>query len=124
MSDIALTANGLGLDLTGRALNLVTGADAVAQQLLLRLNFFLGEHFLDERVGIPYLTEFYVKNPDLDLLRSIFRRTMLTTPGVVAVDTLTVSINKESRTLEVKFKAVTDGGEIIDTTREPFIIEI
>jgi len=103
-------------------LQLVTGVEAVDQQLRLRLKFFLGEHFLDERQGIPFYREVFVKNPNLRLLRTIFSTAIRTTPGVSSLDFIDVSVDSASRTLNITFSATTDTGETL--TYDPFILEL
>lgn len=120
MSDLKLS--GSDLDLTGHQISLVTGSDAIAQQLELRLRMFLGEHFLDTRLGIPFYRDVLVKNPNIPLLRSIFKEAILTTPGVVSLQDLQVVVNAAARQLELSFSATVDTDEIL--TYSPFIIEL
>lgn len=122
MSDIKLDFGTGDLDLTGHQLNLVTGADAIEQQLRIRLRFFLGEYFLDTRQGIPFYREVLIKNPNLPLLRSIFREAIITTPGVSSVQDVQVSVNGVTRTLSLTFVATIDTGE--ELVFNPFIIEL
>lgn len=121
MSDIKLTASG-DLDLSGHRLNLATGEEAIEQQLKLRLRFFLGEHFLDRRLGIPYYRDILIKNPNLQLVRSLFKEAIETTPGIDSVDELQVSVNSRDRQLTVSFVATMDTGE--ELVFSPFIIEL
>lgn len=124
MSDLKqkVTGQAVDLDLSGHRLNLVTGDDAVAQQVLIRLKLFLGEWFLDERVGIPYFRDILVRNPNLDLIRSIYKKTLLDTPGVASVESVTLDIDTASRTLTLSFSATLDSGGTL--TYDPFILEL
>lgn len=124
MSDIALTFVGQQPDLLIRNDNLiiVDGVEAIDQQLRLRLKFFLSEHFLDVRQGIPFYREVFVKNPNLRLLRTVFSDAVRTTPGVVSVDSMDVTVNSATRTLNISFVATTDTGETL--TYDPFILEL
>jgi hypothetical protein len=124
MSNIALNYSGQtgDLDLTGHRLNLITGEAAIEQNLRIRLRFFLGEHFLDLRQGMPFFSEILIKNPNMLLVRSIFRQAILDTAGISAVTSLTASINSSTRTLSLNFAATMDtGAELVFA---PFIIEI
>jgi hypothetical protein len=78
----------IGLEIAELALNLTTGdllippkiirgAEAVAQRVRVRFRWFLGEWFLDERLGVPYYSDILVKNPDPILISFIFRRVLL-----------------------------------------------
>jgi hypothetical protein len=122
MSDIALQENGNDLSLVGHRLNLTTGTDAIAQQVLIRLRFFLAEWFLDERQGIPYFRDILVKNPNLALVRHLYRQAIVTTPGISVVTGLVVDLDAATRKLTLEFAATMDTGEELIFT--PFIIEI
>jgi hypothetical protein len=124
MSDISLTFTGQQPTLTVRngELVLVTGEEAIEQQLRLRLKFFLGEFFLDELQGIPYYREVFIKNPNLQLLRSIFTQAILSTPRIASVDSLELSIDGETRTLNLAFVATMDTDE--ELVFAPFILEL
>ena len=124
MSNIALNYSGQtgDLDLTGHRLNLVTGEAAIEQNLRVRLRFGLESWFLDLRQGIPFFGEILIKSPNMLLVRSIFRQAILDTAGIVAVTSLTASINSSTRLLSLDFTATMDtGAELVFA---PFIIEI
>lgn len=117
-----LLDNNHDLDLTNNRISLASGIDAVADHLKIRLSFFSGEWFLDVRQGMPYLRELYVKNPNVDLLQSIFRRAILDTPGVDSVDSLTLDIDTRTREATVRFGVTLNTGDVL--TFEPFIVGI
>lgn len=102
--DLAIGANG--------DLSLVTGRDAIAQHLSVRLRTFRGEWRLDERVGLPYFQSILVKAPNMAVVRSIYRRAILSTPGVTSLEGLTVSLDYLTRTLSVSFRAQTTDGPL------------
>jgi hypothetical protein len=125
--DLAIndTTGDLYLDETGD-LAVVTGADAVVQDLRSRLRFFLGEWFLDQREGVPYFREvFGVKRPSPLALSSMFRRVVQETAGISQVVELSAVWDSAARHLAIEFAAVLEDGGIV-TTREtgPFIVEI
>lgn len=113
------------LRLTNGQLTLIEGDEAVAQSIKVRLQFFKGEWFLDTRQGIPYFEEVYIKAPKLNVLRSIFRATLLGTPGVDSVDSLALSVDVATRKLTVSFVVVLDTGATLSSEDfGPFIIEV
>lgn len=124
MSDFKqkVTGQKVDIDLSGHRLNIVDGDDAIHQQVLIRLKFFLEEWFLDERVGIPYYRDILVRNPNLDLIRTIYKTAILETPGVTSVDRMTLDIDTPSRTLNLYFSATLDSGAVL--TFDPFILEL
>jgi hypothetical protein len=83
----------------------VTGADAVAQHCTIRLRTVLGEYWLNQNIGIDYFGKVLVKNPNMVVVQSIFRRTILGTPGVIALLSFSMSLNRTTRTLSVEFRA-------------------
>ena len=118
MSDLLLTTEH-DLD---PSITLVDGVEAISQQLRIRLQIFLGEWFLDAREGIPFFRDVFIKNPNLSVVREIFRRAISTTPNILSVDKLILTLDPAQRHLRVDFSATTTSGAII--TLSPFIIEI
>jgi hypothetical protein len=124
MSDIALNQSGQSgdLNLTGHRLNLITDEAAIEQQVRIRCLFFFEEWFLDLRQGIPYFRDVYVKAPNLDLVRSLFRAAILGTPRISTVPTIELTLDKSTRALTISFTATMDTGELL--VFSPFIVEI
>lgn len=90
---------------------LVRGLDAIEQHLRVRLRFFLGEWFLDEREGVPFFRDIFVKNPNVSLITAELRRVVTSTPGVSSCEQLTVDIDAGARRATVTIRATTDTGE-------------
>lgn len=106
MADFALDATG-DLDVSGGTLHAVYGREAVAQEVRIGVRFFLGEWFLDTRIGIPYFTDIFRKNPNLGLIRDIFRRAIESVPGVLAVTDITLDFDAPTRKLSLNFACTT-----------------
>ena len=121
MSDFKLDTFG-ELDLTSGDLVFVTGADAVAQHLKLRLRFIRGEWFLDVRVGIPYYSQIFIKNPNLAAIETIYRRAIRETPGVDTLDRFDFEFDSATRQLEVSFSAKLLGETVARDFTEVFIL--
>lgn len=99
------TATG-DIDLSTNDLVLLDHIEAVAQHLRIRLRFFLGEWFLDQRVGIPYVEKILGKvGRRENVVRAIFRKVILTTPGVEALRSLDLTYTGETRLLTLEFDA-------------------
>ncbi len=92
------------------------GIDAIRQGIEIRLQFFLGEWFLDTSKGMPYYQRVLVKNPSIPGVRALFREHILKAPGVRSVTSLELTFNKSARRLSVDWTADTDAGEITGTT--------
>jgi hypothetical protein len=122
--DIALDYTGQtgDLDLTGHRLNLATDTAYVEQHVRLRCRFFFGEWFLNESLGIPYYRNILIKSPDLDLIRSLFRNVVRTTPDISAVNSVDVILDSSNRTLSITIAATMETGHPFEPS--PFIVEI
>ena len=100
------------VDLTGGELSFVRGREAIAQDVQMRLRTWLGETVYDTTAGVPWLQAiFSEKNPDLDSVRFILERQILTTPGVTGI-TLELSFDRPTRTLTISGQMTSIGGEI------------
>src|SRR5687767_14640953 len=91
---------------------LVDGIEAIAQHIRIRLRFFRGEWFIDQRLGIPFYQSILVKNPNLDIVRAILREAIIETPGVVSVPRLDVELDASSRTLKVTAGVIVEDGNL------------
>jgi hypothetical protein len=102
----------------------VTGRDAVVQHVRVRLRFFKGECFADLRLGFPWREEVLgKKNPNLERIRALVRRTIETTPGIREVNELSLSLDRRTRRLTVAFRATTKEHGVIDSSEyAPFLL--
>lgn len=95
---------------------LIDDAERVAQQIKITLLTMLGEWFLDTSHGIPYLERILVKNPNLQLIKSIFRDKISNIPDVKKVNKLNLVFDRVGRNLRVNFEVESTYGLI--TRRE------
>lgn len=121
MADLALSTIDDDILVENDQLDIVDGDDAIVQHLKIRLRFFLSEWFLDQRLGIPYLEQILVKNPNLVAVRNIFREAILETPGIATITRFDLRVDAAIRKLTVEFTAAKEDGEVLDFTEE-FII--
>lgn len=115
MSDIALDDG--DIDLTGLELSMVEDEEAITQEIQIGMRFFQGEWALDTRVGIPYFQKIFTgeKTDRLDIIAAVYRRALLSIPGVILVDKVVVTFEEEeSRTITVDWAAQIGDGQIID----------
>lgn len=102
------------LELVNGDLSIAADTVAIDQQLRSSLRTFLGEWFLDARVGIPYFQQVLgVKNPSVTVLSAIFRREILKSPGVESVANLQFGINAATRELSLAFEARTASSVLV-----------
>jgi hypothetical protein len=121
MSDLAIDTTG-DIVLTDDAVTLVTDADAIAQNLRIRLRMFRGEWFLNPLEGMPYLENVFQKNPKIPVVAALFRRAIRETPGVAEVVSFVPNYDAATRTFSVSFEARVETGEILTFTN--FVIEV
>lgn len=103
----------------------VRGVEAIRLRLVARLKFFKAEWFLDKRQGMPYFEAVFVKNPDVSLVQSIFRRAILRTPGVSSIARMTTSFDRSARSFVVDpLEIVLTGGVVFRAQPDDFIIAL
>ena len=100
--DIALDVNG-DWEVSNGDLQLIGDGPAIIQAIKIALEFFQGEWFLDQSVGIPFWQEVLVKRPDVNQIVGIFRKAILGVVGVQAIESLALTWDKSARQLTVKF---------------------
>lgn len=109
-----------------RRVVMFSGVDYVRQKIATRLKFFLGEWFLDQREGVPWFRDVLVQNPDLNIIRSVFRAVILSVQEVATVERIDLVWDKPFRTVAVDFRArLVDGGVVLVRQPDPpFIIQV
>ena len=112
MTDFKLD-NNYDLAIENDDLVLVDGVDAIAQDCEVRLLTFLGEWFLDQRIGIPYYQQILGQKPRLVLIKGIIRKGILTTPGILGVKDLQADYINSTRVLSLSFTADTVEGTFV-----------
>ena len=106
--DIELTAD--------KRMTFTTGGDSVQQHMQIRFKFFLGEWFLDERIGVAWLQTIFKKGTPLELIRSILRRTATQTPGVRSVSKFETVFDGATRELTVELEGLLEPGVVPEVT--------
>lgn len=114
VSDFAIDQATGDLALLDGSPYLVTDNEAIKQHLKIRLQFWLGEWFLDLSEGIPLRTHVLIRAPSIVVLRSIFSQVIVDTPGISEVRRLTLSFDRQNRGLAVSFSAVLEEGGALD----------
>lgn len=105
--DIKLDLTG-DLDVTNGEVTLTDGTEAIAQDMTIRLKTFLGEWFLDQRIGLPYFQSILIKNPNLPVIQTIFRQAILETTGIVDISDFEFNFDTSVRQLSISFEAKTE----------------
>lgn len=101
----------------------VRGAEAIRLRLVARLRFFKREWFLDQRQGMPYFEAVFVKSPDVALVQSIFRRAILSTPGVESIAKMQTRFDRGVREFTIDpLEIVLTGGVVFRAQPGEFIV--
>jgi hypothetical protein len=103
----------LAINEASRSFVMIEGVHQVRQRLSSRLKFFLGEWFLDLRQGVPYLRDVFRKNPSAPVIRSLLRRVIIGTPGVISLHRFDLTIDPKTRRAGFNFEAIANGGRIV-----------
>lgn len=105
---------------------LLRGPQYVRQKLQTRFKFFLAEWFRDLRQGIPYYRDVFVRNPDLDVIRSVFRDVILSVVEITSIARLDPVYDPAARTLAFDFEVVLTNGDtlIVQPNDAAFIITL
>ena len=114
LMDFQLSGN--TLKITNGDLVICDGLDAIIQDVSTRLQFFLGEWFLNTKAGIPYFQKILGKHKPDGYVASLFRRVVLETPGIQSLtQDVVLTYNEPLRFLTVTFKANTASGPLTYT---------
>lgn len=117
--DLALRVDAYGI----KHAYLVEGVDAIVQRYRVRLKFFLGEWFLDRNQGMPYVEKILTHNPDRVLIRSLFRRALLSVPGTKDVRELELEVDTSTRRMRLRqLSTVLVNNQVVTLTERPFIL--
>ncbi len=92
---------------------LIDGTEAVAQDIEIRLRFFLGEWFLDQRLGVPYYEKILGQKPRLTAIAGIFRKAIMTTPGMLSITDFSLDYDGPTRALSVSFRGKCVDGDFL-----------
>jgi len=77
--------NDIFLDASGNVA-IVDNAESLRQRLLERLQFFLGEWFLDETLGVPYFQQILQSDVDINIVSNIITNEILKESEVIRVE--------------------------------------
>lgn len=90
----------------------VEGIDRVYQQIKVRLLTFLGEWFLDDRVGIPWIEDILIKNPNSSHIKAMIYDQIVEVEGVKEVISIDIYFETKEREMNIQFKVSTTYGEL------------
>ena len=92
-------------------LQLTSDIGAKIQHLSQRLKTFLGEWFLDLRIGVAYFQQIMIKNPNPGVVDTILKREIFNTSGIKELTEFDIDV-AANREMTLSFRAIADEGEI------------
>lgn len=110
--DLAIHPQTGDLYLDGTDIATVTGRDAIAQEIAVRLRWWRREWFLDGRKGVPYLEELFENGVSEGTVRAILKREIEQVPGVVAVRSMEIALDRVTRRATVGARIETTEGDV------------
>lgn len=115
MAGLSIKTTSGELVLVAGSFAMVTGKDAIAQEIAARLKTFRGEWFLDGSIGVPYMEQVLArKRPNLAAVEQLLRAEILAVGGVTSVQSLSLSLDS-TRSLTGRFTAATAEGDVEGT---------
>ncbi len=102
--DLLLDQNG-DLVIDEEGLHFVSGLQAVAQAIRIRILMFRGEWFMNMDIGVPYFDGILGDSFDEATARAAITAAILDAPGVIDVRSLSVELDGATRKLVVSFVA-------------------
>ncbi len=102
--DLKLT--NFDIDLTNGDLSLVTGLEAIRQDLEMSLRTFLEETPYDLSVGVPYVQIIMGRGADINSVHFIMTQQILKVDGVTEVKELQVIHDRQARTVSITGRAI------------------
>jgi hypothetical protein len=101
----------------GRNLTIISGKDACAQSVRQRTKMRLGENQYNVNEGVDYFGTIFAPQVNYDAARKSISDTIMTTPDVISVEQLTITI--DGNTFEYEADVMTIYGQIPISTTAP-----
>jgi hypothetical protein len=110
---------------TAIPLRVIRSQEAFTQRLRHRFRFFLGEWFLDLRLGVPYYDYLFVANPDDRIVRALIRRIIEGVPGAKNIASMVIAIDRKTRRCTVsELEIEMTDGETYYSQSDTFVIAL
>ena len=84
----------------------------ISQKIEQRLQFALGEWFLNRELGIPYYTDILVKSPNLNIVNNIFREAITDIEEIDEIISFETSFDTTERSYTVNFEVKANGESV------------
>ena len=112
MTDLKLDQLTHDLVIENGDLVLVTEAEALVQNIKVRLYTFYGEWAFDTTQGVPYFEDILVKNPNISNIQAILKNVILETKGVTKLSSFIFEYEPRTRSASLVFTVESEFGTI------------
>ncbi len=114
MVDIYLENTNKDLEVENNDLKLTSdNSEYTSQTIETVLKRFKGEWWLNEDEGLPYYDSILVKNPNMDLINTLFKTEIIAIPTIAKIISFTSQFDNSLRQLSISFEVQLTNGEII-----------
>lgn len=111
MRTFAIDSNG-NIDVSTRSLVVVDEIVALKEHIQQKYSMFLGEYFLDTRLGIPYYENILIKQYSAFNVETILKRVLFNIDEVYSIDSFVLDFETSERYLDIDFSCTTKFGEL------------
>jgi hypothetical protein len=80
---------------------IVSGVDAIMQNLKIRLRTYIGEWAFDTSVGVDYYGILFIKDPSIPSIEAMIKSVILKTEGILRITGFDFKYNLKLRTSEL-----------------------
>jgi hypothetical protein len=112
LGDYGVYSHDLLIDPATLDLKWATDVDYIVQKITIRLLLFRQEWYLDQTLGLPWLTDILTKNPNMAYVDALIKTAIAGTPGVQGMISYSSELDGSTRTMSVTFEAKLDTGEV------------
>jgi hypothetical protein len=113
MSDLLMDLSTNDIKIINGDLSIVSGTDAIAQDLQQTLQVWLGEWFLDTSKGVPFKQDILIKNPNVDLVQADIVNAAANVPGITQILNVSFTYSNANRTFSITVIAQESTGQTI-----------
>jgi len=100
------------LSIVGGKVQFTSGKEEIAQIVKTNLKTFVGEWFLDARIGVPWFSRILRKNPNPGDIESVLASVIANSDGITSIEEFSLAYDKAERKLLVSGRFLSTDGII------------
>ena len=91
---------------------IVRGTEDIRQRAIQKMRFFRGEWFLDTEAGVPWFQRILTRPVEIGVVNAILSSALEDVEGVVRVENVDATLDRENRAMTFSATLVTEEGSI------------